>query len=227
MYSIKLKQTLAGCNIWNSLHETKEKYQNLNSIKSQLHYYQAPYYRCRYVVNFVHEYLVETDSHLQISQSPASLKQENVTVSYHSYTTSLSQNILQLQLHFTYTLYSINNLRFTKFRVSWNGGLLHVPNCEMFLTLPKFECGCLNWPKFDLAVVIFPNIYNICKSEWNSSNLTRWFQLHQVWMKLFNSQIWLRVLKFALMFLILCKFRWSRCILPKWEQSCLKFPKNE
>jgi len=98
------------------------------------------YYRCSYVVNFVHEYLLETDSHLQISQSPAILKHENFTVSYHSYNTSLSQNILQLQLHFSCTLYSINNLRFTKIRVSWNGGLrLHVLNYEMFLTLPKFE----------------------------------------------------------------------------------------
>jgi len=33
------------------------------------------------VVNFVHEYLVETDSHLQISQGPESLKQENFAVS--------------------------------------------------------------------------------------------------------------------------------------------------
>jgi len=122
------------------LHETKGKYQNLNSIKYQLHYYQATYYRCSYVVNFVHEYFVETDSHLQISQSPASLKQGNFTVSYHSYTTSLSQNILQLQLHFSCALYTIKHLRFTKIRVSWNGGFrLHVPICEMFLTLPKFE----------------------------------------------------------------------------------------
>jgi len=75
------------------------------------------------VVDFVHEYLVETDSHLQISQSPARLKQENFTVSYHSYTTLLTQNILQLQLHFDCTLYSINNFRFTKIRFSWNGGL--------------------------------------------------------------------------------------------------------
>jgi len=140
------------------------------------------------VVNFVHEYLVETDSHLQISQSPASLKRENFTVSYHSYTTSLSQKCLQLQLHFSCALYSINKyLRCTKIRVSWNGGIrLHVPNCEMLLTLPKFEWGCLNWPKFVFAVVICPNIYSnanlnetlpICP---DGSNCT------QVWMKLFN-----------------------------------------
>jgi len=86
------------------------------------------------VVNFVEEYFVETDSHLQISQSPESLKQENFTVSYHSYTTSLSQNILQLQLYFSCALYTINNLRFTKIRVSWNGRLrLYVPTCEKFL----------------------------------------------------------------------------------------------
>jgi len=84
---------------------------------------------------------METDFHLQISQHHASLKHENFTLSYRSYTTLLPQNILQLQLHFSGTLYSINNLRFTKIRVSWNGELLlqHVPNFKMFLTLPKFE----------------------------------------------------------------------------------------
>jgi len=83
---------------------------------------------------------METDLHLQISQQQACLKHENVTLSYHSYTTLPAQNILQLQLHFSCTFYSINNLRFTKIRVSWNGELpLHVPNVKMFLTLPKFE----------------------------------------------------------------------------------------
>jgi len=57
---------------------------------------------------------METDLHLQISQQQASLKHKNFTLSYHSYTTLLPQNILQLQLHFSCTLYSINNLRFTK-----------------------------------------------------------------------------------------------------------------
>jgi len=54
---------------------------------------------------------METDLHLQISQHQPSLKHENVTLSYHSYTTLLPQNILQLQ--FSCTLYSINNSRFT------------------------------------------------------------------------------------------------------------------
>ena len=47
---------------------------------------------------------METDLHLQISQHQASLKHENFTLSYHSYTTFLPQNILQLQLHFSCTL---------------------------------------------------------------------------------------------------------------------------
>jgi len=69
---------------------------------------------------------METDFHLHISQHQASLKHENFTLSYHSYTALLLHNILQLQLHFSCTLYSINNLRF---RVSWNGELPpHVPN---------------------------------------------------------------------------------------------------
>jgi len=83
---------------------------------------------------------MDTDLHLQISQHQARLKHENFTVPYHSYPALLPQNILQLQLHFSFTLYSTNNLRFTKIMVSWNGELLlHVPNFRMFLTLSKFE----------------------------------------------------------------------------------------
>jgi len=122
------------------LHETNGKYENLNSIKSQLHYHHATYYSCSYIVNSIHEYFMETDLHLQISQHQARLKHENFTVSHHSYPTLLLQNILQLQIHFSCTLYSINNFRFTKIRVSWIGELpLHVPNFKMFLTLPKCE----------------------------------------------------------------------------------------
>jgi len=83
---------------------------------------------------------METDLHLQISQHQARLKHENFTVSYLSYPTLLPLNILKLQLHFSCTLYSINNLSFTKIKVSWNGELrLHIPNFKIFLTLPKFE----------------------------------------------------------------------------------------
>jgi len=179
VHSIELKDwNLAGCNIWNSLHETNVIYESLSSIKSQAYYYHATYCSCTYVVNSVYEYLVETDSHLQISQRQASLKHENFTVSYYNYITILPQNILKLQLHFICTFYSINNLRFTKIRASWNGELPpQVPNFLKFLTPPKFERGCFNWPKFYLGSCNCPNVYNTCKSEWNSSNLPRWFQL--------------------------------------------------
>ena len=113
----------------NSLHEPNGKHENLNSLKSQLHCHHAAYYSCHYVVNFIDEYFMETDLHLQISQGQASLKHDNFTLSYHSYTTLLPQNILQLQLHFSCTLYSINNLRFTKMRVSWNGELPLLTAC--------------------------------------------------------------------------------------------------
>jgi len=140
-HSIKMKQwNLAGCNICNTLHETNGKYENLNSKKPQLHHHHATYYSCSYVVNFIHEYFMETYLHLQISQHQASLKHENFTLSNHNYTALLPQNILQL------TLYSINNLRFTKIRVSLND----VPNHKMF-QLPKFEWSCFSWPNFDLG----------------------------------------------------------------------------
>jgi len=69
------------------------------------HYHQATYYCWSYVVNFIREYFMETDLHLQTSQHQPSLKHEKFTLSYHSYTTLLPQNILQLQLHFSCTLY--------------------------------------------------------------------------------------------------------------------------
>jgi len=100
----------------------------------------------------------------------------------------------------------------------------------MFLTLPKFELSCFNWPKLDLGCC---NLPNLCKSEWNSSNLPRRFHLcpslneTQFEWNYFNYQIWLRLLEFAQMFLIVCKFEWSGYILPKLEWSCLKFPKIE
>jgi len=83
LHSIKLKQNLVGCNICNSLHETKGKYENLNSVKSHLHYHHATYHSYSYVVNSIHEYFMETDLHLQISQHQARLKYENFTVQYH------------------------------------------------------------------------------------------------------------------------------------------------
>jgi len=110
-------------------------------------------------VNSINEYFMETDLHLQISQQQGRLKHENFTVSYHSYLTQLPQNILQLQLHFSCALYTINNLRFTKIRVSWNGELpLHVPNFKMFLTLPKFQWSCFSWSNLIWTVVICSNI---------------------------------------------------------------------
>ena len=167
---------MAGCKICNSLHETNGKYENLNSIKSQLHYHQVTYYSWSYVVNLIHDHFMETDLHLQISQHQASLKHENFSLSYHSNATLLPQNILQLQMHFSCTLYSINNLRFTNIRVSWNGELpLHVPNYKIFLTHPNLNDVGSVGPMLIWAVVICSNIYNICKSEWHTSNLTRWF----------------------------------------------------
>jgi len=82
------------------LHETNEKYENLNSMKSHLHYYHTTYYHCSYVVNSVHEYFAVADSHFPILQHQARLIYENFTQSYHSYTTLLPQNILQLRYIF-------------------------------------------------------------------------------------------------------------------------------
>ena len=175
--------------------------------------YHTKYYRCSYVVNSVHESFAETVSHCKSHNTKQVLKHENFTVSYHSHSTLLPQNILQLQEHLTCTPCNINNLRFTKIRVRWNGGLpLHVPNFKLFLTLLKFEWVCSIWPKFDSGCC----------------NLPRWFQMYPSLNEVVSiTEIWLRLLEFAQMFLIVWKFKWSTCILPKSEWSRLKFNKTD
>ena len=169
---------------------------------------------------------METDLHLQISQHQARFKHENFTVSYHSYLTFLPQNILQLQLHFSCTLYSINNLRFTKIRVCWNGELpLHVPDFKMFPTLPKFEWSCFSWSNFDSSCC------NFLKYLWLYANLNDTFPIcpncTHVWMMLFQLPNYDQDLEFAQMFLSVCNFKWSGCISFELEWSCLKLPKIE
>jgi len=88
---------------------------------------------------------METDLHLQISQRQARLKHENFTLSYHSYTTLLLQNILQLQLHFSCTLYSINNLRFTKIRVSCSHGVIVIVNRSWLQSITVFWVIVIDW----------------------------------------------------------------------------------
>jgi len=57
------------------------------------------------ITNHIHGYFLETDSHLQTSQHQASLKHENLTVSYHKHTTLLTKNFCSysyiLVVHFT------------------------------------------------------------------------------------------------------------------------------
>jgi len=60
------------------MYETNGKCENLNSMKSQLHYYHTIYYSCSYVVNSVHEFFAVTDLHLQITQHQSSLTHEKL-----------------------------------------------------------------------------------------------------------------------------------------------------
>jgi len=127
----------------------------------------------------------------------ASLEHENVTELYHSYIKLLPQNILQLQLHFSCTLYSINNLKFTKIRVVGIVGYHY-----MFLILKCF------WLYSNLnevvsvgsnlirAVVIWPNIYNIPRM-----------------------QIWMKHFQFAQMVPIVPKFEWSSFNYPNMIEA--------
>ena len=112
-------------------------------------------YSCSYVVKSIHEYLMETDLHLQISQNQARLKHENFTVSYRSYPTSLLLNILQLQLQYIlvvhFTASTIWGLQKSELVGMVSYHYLHVPNYKMFLTLPKFEWSCFSWSNFKLG----------------------------------------------------------------------------
>jgi len=119
-------------------------------MKSQLHFHHATCYSCSYVVNFIHEYLwkqictcksfetqtshyhihhITAAKHFSATATTIISQLHHITtakhfttakLSYHNYTILVPQNILQRQLHFSCTLYSIKNLRFTKIRVSWN-----------------------------------------------------------------------------------------------------------
>ena len=51
------------------------------------------------------------------------------------------------------------------------------------------------------AQIFLPHL--VCKSEWNSSNLPRWFQLYPA---VSITHIWLRLFESAQMLLIVCKF---------------------
>jgi len=56
--------------------------------------------------------------------------------------------------------------------------------------------------------------------------LPRWLELYPSLNETVSiSQIWSRLLEFAQMFLNARKFKWSGCILLKFEWSCLKFSK--
>ena len=158
------------------------------------HYYHTIYYRCSYGVNYVHEYFVATDSHLQISHQ-ASLKHENFTESYNSYTTLLPQTILQLQLHFSCTLYNINNLQ----RLVLIG---MVGYYYMFLILKCF----LIYPNLDEVVSIGSNLIwsvVICRDIYNISRM----------------QIWKKLLKIAQMVPVVLMFEWSCFTYPNMIEA--------
>jgi len=76
-------------------------------MKSQLQYYHTKYCSCSYLVNCICEYFTAADSHLENSQHQANLKHENFAVSYHSYTTLLPQNNLQLHIDKVLTLITL------------------------------------------------------------------------------------------------------------------------
>jgi len=105
LHSINLKQKyLAGCNIWNSLHETNGKCENLNSMKSHLHYYHTTYYRCSYAVNSIHEYFAMTDicksnNIKQVSNMKTSQNHITATSHYH-HKTFCSYSYISVE-HFT------------------------------------------------------------------------------------------------------------------------------
>ena len=151
------------------------------------------------------------------------ISQYHITATPHYYRKTFCSYSYILVVHFT-----ASTIWGTTVRVSWNGELpLHVPNFKMCLTLPKFEWSCFSWSNFDLG--------------W--CNLLRYLQYMQIWMSLFKfaqtvlypslnealsmAQIWSRLLGFAQVFLSVCIFKCSGCILFKLEWSSLKLLKIE
>ena len=80
-----------------------------NEITATVHYYHTTYCSCSCLVDSVHECFTATNSHLYMSQHQASLKHENLTLSYHSYASLLPQNNLQLQIKY-YFHWQIHNI---------------------------------------------------------------------------------------------------------------------
>ena len=98
----------------------------------------------------------------------------------------------------------------------------------MFLSLPKFEWGCFNWLKFDLDCCDLPKYLQYISHE-NRKKLFKFAQMVPIvprfeW-SCFNYPNMIEAVGSAQIFVIVCKFKWSFCILPKLNWSCLKFPK--
>jgi len=91
---------------------------------------------------------METDLHLHILEYQASLKHENFTLHNITATPYYYRKTFCSYSYIFCTLYSINNLRFIKIRLSWND--------NYHLLVPIF---------FIWTVVICSNIYATCESE--------------------------------------------------------------
>jgi len=160
-----------------------------------------PHNSCSYLVNSVHDYFAETDWYLQISQHQGSLKHENFTVSYHSYRTSLplpqtfcSYSYI-LVVHFAASpIWGLQKLRLVGMLVYHFTFLISNVSNSTQISMRLFQIG----PNLIGAVVICPDICNICKSEWIFFNLPRWFQLYPSLNEAVSiTQIWFRLLDFA------------------------------
>jgi len=179
--------SLVRCNIWNSLHETNGKYENLNSMKSHLHYYYTTYYRCSYVANSVHEYFEVTDytckSHnfKQVWNNKTS--QNHITASPHCYHKTFCSYSYIIVVHFTAsTIWGLQKLGLTGM-VGYHCRFL-ILKCS--LVSPNLNEVVSVGSSLIWTVVICPNIYNISRM--------------QIWKKLF---------KFSQMVPIVPKFEWS------------------
>jgi len=82
----------------NSLHETNGKYENLNSMKSQLQYYHTKYCSCSYVVNCIYMNTSKQQIHTCKSHNKqiwnTKPSQYHITATPHYY----HKNNLQLQI---------------------------------------------------------------------------------------------------------------------------------
>jgi len=145
---------------------------------------------------------METDLHLESHNIKhvwnTKTSQYHITATPHYYRKTFCSYWYISVVHFTAsTIWGLQKL--------WLVGIVSYHHMflilKCFLLYPNLNEVVSVGPMLIWAVVICSDICSICKSEWHSSNLPRWFSLYQRLNEALSiTQIWSRLLEFAQMF---------------------------